>query len=125
VVVVWALDRFSREGVMQTFEHIKRLKGFGVEFESFTEPHFRTTGSAGELMIAIAAWIAEQERNRISERTKAGMDRARRDGKHVGRPRKVLDRERVRQLHRQGRSTREIGAQLKVSAMTIQRILAA
>ena len=54
-VVTWALDRLSREGVAQTFDHIKRLRGYGVECISFTEPHFRTTRPAGELMIAVAA----------------------------------------------------------------------
>src|SRR6266700_4010164 len=54
VVVVWALDRLSREGVLETFEHIKRLREYHVEFESYTEAHFRTTRSAGELMIAVA-----------------------------------------------------------------------
>lgn len=61
-VVSWALDRLSREGVAQTFEHIKTLLGYGVQYISYTEAHFRTTGPAGELMIAIAAWIAQQER---------------------------------------------------------------
>jgi DNA invertase Pin-like site-specific DNA recombinase len=46
VVLVWALDRFSREGVAETFAHIKRLLDYGVQFESFTEPQFRTTGPA-------------------------------------------------------------------------------
>ena len=76
VVVVWALDRLSREGVHATFDHIRVLKDYGVEFESYTEPHFCTTGPAGELMIAVAAWIAKQERLRISERTIAGLERA-------------------------------------------------
>ncbi len=42
--MVWALDRFTREGVAETFEYIKRLTSNGVEFVSFTEEHFRTTG---------------------------------------------------------------------------------
>ena len=63
-VVTWALDRLSREGVAQTFEHIKTLLAYGVQYISYTEAHFRTTGPAGELMIAIAAWIAQQERIR-------------------------------------------------------------
>ena len=70
-LVTWALDRLSREGVSKTFEHIKVLRSYGVEYVSFTEPHFRTTGPAGELMIAVAAWIAEQEHKRISERVRA------------------------------------------------------
>lgn len=58
LVLVWALDRLTREGVAETFEYIKRLTSNGVQFVSFTEEHFRTTGPAGELMIAVAAWIA-------------------------------------------------------------------
>jgi DNA invertase Pin-like site-specific DNA recombinase len=98
VVLVWALDRFTREGVLETFTYIEKLRGFKVAFESYTEAHFRTTGPAGELMLAVAAWIAKQERLRISERTKAGLERARRDGKHCGRPRRVFRRDEVAQL---------------------------
>ena len=43
-IVTWALDRLSREGVAQTFEHIKMLRGYGVEYISYQEAHFRTTG---------------------------------------------------------------------------------
>jgi len=96
VVLVWALDRFTREGVYETFDHIRKLSSYWVQFESLTEAHFRTTGPAGELTLAIAAWIAKQERLRISERTKAGMERAKRQGKHCGRPRLVFRRDRAR-----------------------------
>jgi DNA invertase Pin-like site-specific DNA recombinase len=92
VVLVWALDRFTREGVLETFLHVRRLLDYGVQFESYTEAHFRTTGPAGELMLAIAAWIAKQERLRISERTKAGLARARAKGRIGGRPAVIFDR---------------------------------
>jgi DNA invertase Pin-like site-specific DNA recombinase len=95
LVLVWALDRFTREGVSETFIHIKKLLDYGVQFESLTEPHFRTTGPAGELMIAVAAWIAKQERVRISDRTKAGLAIARSKGRIGGRARKVFDIERA------------------------------
>ncbi|MGH9666213.1 MAG: recombinase family protein [Bryobacteraceae bacterium] len=123
VVLVWALDRFTREGVYETFDHVRRLNLHGVAFESYTEAHFRTTGPAGELMLAIAAWIAKQERLRISERTKAGVARAKRDGKHCGRPKRVFRRDRALELHRSGRSLREIGTELGVSFMTVKRAL--
>ena len=102
LALVWALDRLTRECVAETFEHIRRLTAHGVQFVSFTEEHFRTTGPAGELLIAVAAWIAKQKRLRISERVKAGLRRVKengsRSGRPVGRPRVVLDRERIRQL---------------------------
>ena len=104
VVLVWALDRFTREGVAETFMHIKRLLEYGVQFESYTESHFRTTGPAGELMIAIAAWIAKQERIRISERTKAGLATARAKGKILGRPWSVIPRGRIYEDRKRGLS---------------------
>jgi DNA invertase Pin-like site-specific DNA recombinase len=122
-VVTWALDRLSREGVAQTFEHIKTLLSFGVQYISFTEAHFRTTGPAGELMIAIAAWIAQQERVRLSERTKAGLEKARRAGRVGGRPALVVDRKRVAQLDEEGLSLREIAEEMGISAASVCRIL--
>jgi DNA invertase Pin-like site-specific DNA recombinase len=120
VVVVWALDRFTREGVLETFVHVRRLTLCGIEFESYTEQHFRTTGPAGELMLAIAAWIAKQERLRISERTKAGVARAKREGKHCGRPTRVFRRDRVVEMRAAGRSWRHIAWELKLPLTTVR-----
>lgn len=125
IVVTWALDRLSREGVAQTFDHIKRLRGYGVEYVSFTEPHFRTTGPAGELMIAVAAWIAEQEHKRISERVRAGLERARKQGHIGGRRRLVLDYDRLAELDESGLTMREIAAEMGVSPAFVCRALKA
>jgi DNA invertase Pin-like site-specific DNA recombinase len=124
-VVTWALDRLSREGIAQTFEHIKTLLGYGVQYISYTESHFRTTGPAGELMIAIAAWIAQQERIRLSERTKAGLEKARRQGRIGGRPALVLDRERIVRMDDEGFTMREIAEEARISAASVCRILKA
>ncbi len=123
VVLVWALDRFTREGVLETFEYIRDLTKYGVQFESYSEAHFRTTGPAGELMLAIAAWIAKQERLRISERTKAGLARAKRQGRCGGRPVKVFRRDRALELRAQGMSWRKIAAALGVPQSTIRLAL--
>lgn len=123
-VVVWALDRLTREGVAETFIYIKRLLGHGVQFISFTEEHFRTTGAAGELMIAIAAWIAKQERIRISERTRAGLDKARAKGVRLGRPPRVYDRQRVADMHLRKMSLSVIAAKSGLSKTTVARIVA-
>lgn len=123
VVLVWALDRFTREGVSETFQHIARLKSFGVEFESYTESHFRTTGPAGELMIAIAAWIAKQERVRMSERIKAGLDVARSKNKRLGNaPLPDETREAILSMRGKG-SVRQIAEKLDVSKSVVQKVL--
>ncbi|GAC1699973.1 MAG: hypothetical protein NVS9B4_00470 [Candidatus Acidiferrum sp.] len=125
VVLVWALDRFTREGVYETFGYIQKLTATGVQFESYSEAHFRTTGPAGELMIAIAAWIAKQERLRISERTKAGVQRAKSQGKHCGRPKHVFRRDEALRMRAQKMSWRQIAAELDVPFTTIRRAVLA
>lgn len=121
VALVWALDRLTREGVLETFEHVRRLNQYGVQFESFTEPHFRTTGAAGELMLAVAAWIAKQERIRISDRTRAGIQRARLAGKTLGRPRRVFQRaELVRLRDVERLSWRAIAGRLGIPVSTVR-----
>jgi DNA invertase Pin-like site-specific DNA recombinase len=82
---------------------------------------------ASELMIAVAALIAEQEREGRSERAKAAISRLRKQGMadFLGRKHLVVGHklEGVRQLHEQGLSLREIARQLRVSPMTVQRVL--
>ena len=125
LILVWALDRLTREGVAETFEYIRRLNSHGVQFVSFTEEHFRTTGPAGELMIAVAAWIAKQERLRISERVRAELSRARaqgtRSGNPVGRPKAVFDRDKVLELRKEGKSWREVARVCGAGVTTVRR----
>jgi DNA invertase Pin-like site-specific DNA recombinase len=125
LLLVWALDRLTREGVSETFEYIKRLSSHGVQFVSFTEEHFRTTGPAGELMIAVAAWIAKQERVRISERIRAGLQRTRvagtKSGRAIGRPRKIFRRDLVVELRKSGASWRQIARKVGAGTTTVRR----
>ncbi|MCA9620182.1 MAG: recombinase family protein [Myxococcales bacterium] len=69
------------------------------------------------------SWIAEQEAERRSERTKAGLRRARKQGKALGRPRVEVDRDKARKLRAKGESIRAIAARLNTSPATIQRVL--
>src|SRR5512132_3310997 len=78
-----------------------------------------------EAVLAILAAIAKQERVRLSERVQAGLSRARAQGKVLGRPKAAVRPERVLRLRERGLSIRAIAEQTGVSAMTVQRILAA
>lgn len=84
-VVVVALDRLGRSlrGVLDT---VHRLDAAGVRLISLREPWLDTGGPARSLLVAIFAWVAEMERGTLIERTKAGMKRAARQGKRIGRP---------------------------------------
>ena len=127
LVLFWSLDRLSREGAAETLNHLQLLTNYGVGWRSHTEEYLDSTGLFKDAVIAILAVIAKQERVRRSERAKAAIARLRKQGHtdHLGRPRKILDRDRVRQLHAQGESTRQIGKKMKISAMSVSRILAA
>jgi DNA invertase Pin-like site-specific DNA recombinase len=124
-LLVWSLDRFSREGIGKTFNHLKRLDSYGVKFRSYSESFLDTTAEFGELVAAIFAFVASFERKRIAERIAAGLARARVEGTTLGRPRVPVNRMRVWKLHDQGKSIRGISKALELSHGTVQRALAA
>lgn len=89
-IVVWKLDRFSREGVIPTMSYIKQLKERGIFLKSLTESWLDTQNEGiTDVVLAIMSWASAEERKRISERTKAGIARKRAKGEwHGGRPKK-------------------------------------
>ena len=80
LVLFWSLDRFSREGVLETLNHLQRLAAYGVGYRSFTEQYLDSCGIFKDAVLSILATIAKQERIRLSERTIAGLEKARRAG---------------------------------------------
>jgi DNA invertase Pin-like site-specific DNA recombinase len=123
MVLFWSLERFSREGVLETLQHLQRLTGHGVEWFSYREEYLRSVGVFRDAVLAILAAIAKQERIRMSERVQAGLSRARAQGRQLGRPKAAVRPERVFALRKRGLSIRDIAAETGVSAMTVQRIL--
>src|SRR5437762_11757130 len=115
LVLFWALDRFSREGTLKTLEYLQRLDSYGVAWKSFTEQYLDSTGMFRDAVIAILATIAKQEHARLSERVVAGLRRAKREGKMLGRKRIILDREKIRTMHASGQSVRAIAAVVGIS----------
>jgi len=93
LLLVWSLDRLSREGISNTLGYLERLKRAKVAVKSFTESWLDTSSEGiGELLISIFAWVAKQERLRIIARTKAGLERAKANGKKLGRPQGAKDK---------------------------------
>lgn len=85
LLLVWKMDRAFRS-VLDAANTLERLRGWGVGLRSYTEPWLDTTSPFGEALYYITVAYAQLERGILSERVKAGMDRARRQGKRIGRP---------------------------------------
>jgi len=124
-VLFWSLDRFSREGVLETLNHLQRLSSYGVGYRSFTEQYLDSCGIFKDAVLSILATIAKQERVRLSERTIAGLEKARRAGRVGGRPSLIVNRGKIQKLSEQGKTTREIGREFGISAASVCRILKA
>ncbi len=79
-VLFWDLSRFSRSGTLYTLQKLRELDNLGITWLSYREPYFRSAGPFSDVVISIMATLAKIEREKISERTKAGL----RGKKNVG-----------------------------------------
>jgi DNA invertase Pin-like site-specific DNA recombinase len=125
MVLFWSLDRFSREGVFETLQYLQQLTAYGVGYRSFTEQYLDSCGLFKDAVISILATIAKQERVRLSERTIAGLQRARLQGRVGGRPRKEYDRDKLVELRLSGLSPGQIASQTGLSKTTVARLVTA
>lgn len=121
VVLVWASDRIARS-VKHFLEVLDELNRLNIEYVSFRE-NIDTAGPLGRAMVVIIGAIAELERNLIIERVRAGMRRARLEGRQIGRNPLEVDHAGIRRDRCQGQSLREIAKGHRVSAATIWRVL--
>lgn len=131
LVLVWRIDRAFRS-VLDAATTLERLRAWGVGLRSYTEPWLDTTSPFGEALYYITAAYAQLERGILAERVRAGMERARRQGRRLGRPggthREGFSerwRELVPQISAGAVSRRRAARLLGVSRTTIDRLLAA
>ena len=128
VVLVFKLDRAFRS-VKHMHDTLAAWEVVGVSFKSLRE-QFDTTTALGRLLLNLLAALAEFELEMIRERVKAGMDRARRQGKKIGRP-KVTDRkgfnrrfkETIHRINAGDISRREAAKELGIGYATLKRLL--
>jgi DNA invertase Pin-like site-specific DNA recombinase len=121
VVLVWASDRLARS-VRHFLEVLDELNHLEIEFVSFRE-NIDTGGPLGRAIIVIIGAIAELERNLIVERVRAGMRRAKLEGRHIGRRPLDIDRAAVLRHRTQGQSLGQIATTFAVSRATVGRII--
>jgi DNA invertase Pin-like site-specific DNA recombinase len=84
IILFWDISRFSRSGTLFTLQKLKELENIDVGWESYQEPYFKSVGQFKDVVISILATVAKMERELISERTKAGLERAKKQGKPIG-----------------------------------------
>jgi DNA invertase Pin-like site-specific DNA recombinase len=132
-VVVYKLDRFGRS-LQHLMAGLREFKAWETEFVSVTE-RIETDSPQGQLMFHLLAAFAEFEKGLIAERVLNGMAYARKhgtksqrekgpDGKPIGRPRVIVDREAVRRDREAGLSIRKLVAKHGIGMGTVRRILA-
>ena len=122
VVLVWACDRIARS-TRHFLEILDEFRQLNIEFISFRES-IDTSGPLGRAIVVIIGAIAELERNLIIERVRAGMRRARLEGRHIGRQPIAVDREAIHRERCQGQSLRQIARCHRISTATVRRVLA-
>ena len=128
VMLFWALDRFSREGIRKTIAYLERLDSCGVSFKSYTEPFLDTDNELiAHIVLGVTSYYAQQEALRISDRTKADLERVRRSGKVLGRPdgferwAPVLSKMREQKFS-QGRMSRQTGLSYNTVKKYLKRL---
>jgi len=121
VVVVWACDRLARS-VKHFLDVLDELNRLNVEFVSFRE-QLDTGGPLGRAVVVIISAIAELERSLIVERVRAGMRRAKLEGRHIGRRPLELDETAIRRDRQHGHSLRKIANTYRISTATVCRVL--
>ena len=121
VVLVWRFDRFARS-TKHLILALEEFKNLGVDFVSFQE-NIDTSSPLGSAIFTIISAVAQLERDIIAERVKAGLRRAKENGKKLGRPSVRVDPELVHRMRKQGFSHRAIAAQLGISHSTVGQIL--
>lgn len=123
-VLVYELSRVGRT-FWDTLDAIKAIEQYAPLLSCSPRESFlqTTEPSVRKLMIGILTWVAEREREMLVQRTKDGMERARASGKGIGRPQKVLDKDRLIAMLAENQSKAMIARSLGVSKATLYKEL--
>jgi len=121
VVLVWRFDRFARS-TKHLILALEEFKNLGIDFVSYQE-NIDTSSPLGSAIFTIISAVAQLERDIIAERVKAGLRRAKENGKKLGRPRVTVDTEKIHSLRSKGLSLRAIAKETGVSRTTVSDVL--
>ena len=119
VVLVWRFDRFARS-TRHLINALEEFKNLSIDFVSYQE-NIDTSSPLGSAIFTIISAVAQLERDIIASRVRAGLRRARENGKKLGRPRVAVDVTRIAALRAQGHSWTEVSRELGIGKGTAQR----
>ena len=124
LLLFFALDRFSRAGTRETIRHLQMLDDYNVMYKSYSEQYIDSSGIFKDVIIALLSTLAKQERIRISERVKAGLEKSRQQGRVGGRPKmdEVIIKK-IRDMKSDGFTIVSIAKKLEISRGSIYQYL--
>ena len=121
-VLCWRFDRFARS-TKHLITALEEFRHLGIDFISYQE-NIDTSSPLGKAMFTIASAIAELERSIILERVRAGLRRAKDNGKKLGRPKRLnLNVQEIQKMRDQGLSFSKIARRVGACPATIYQIL--
>ena len=124
LLLFYSLDRFSRSGTRDTIRYLQMLDDYNVMYKSFSEQYIDSSGIFKDVIIALLATLAKQERIRISERVHAGLTRARQQGRVGGRPSlDISSVQKIKQMKLAGKSVTDISKTMKISRGSVYQYL--
>ena len=101
---------------------LEEFQALGIDFISLGES-IDTSTPVGKMIFTVLGAVAELERSLIKERVAMGLERARKEGKPHGRPKRIFDRAKAQRLRDDGKSLREIGQLLHINKGTVAAAL--
>ena len=123
VILVWSVDRLGRN-LQDLISFLNEIHSLGCDL-FIHQSSIDTTTPTGKMMFGILSVFADFERSMITQRTRAGMERAKREGKKIGRPTNLNDglKQSILYMRSQGKGIRRIATELRVGVGTIYRVL--
>lgn len=124
LLLFFALDRLTREGTRKTIQYLQLLEDYSVSYKSYSEQYIDSSGIFKDVIIALLSTLAKQERVRISERVKAGLEKSKLKGRIGGRP--TLNESKIQKIAKlksDGMSILSISKSLNISRTTVYQYL--
>jgi len=124
LVLFWDLSRFSRAGTLHTLQKLNELEKLGIYWESYQEQYLRSAGQFKDVVLSVISTLAKLEREKIGERTKAGLERAKKQGKTLGRPKmSTYHKKRVLELYKELGSINAVSKNMNLSYGSVWKVI--